>query len=115
MRFLIDEMFPPGLCPLLAALGHDAVHVRDRGLDARPDAEVATLAAQERRALVTENVKDFARVEGIVIVCVLKSRLRARGMPEQLASLLDAWAAANPTPYLGLHWPFPSPRVRKGR
>jgi hypothetical protein len=34
-----------------------------------------------------------------------KSRLPQRGMAEHLAQLLDAWATANPDPYLGLHWP----------
>ena len=101
-------MFPPATCQRLAEQGHDAVHVRDRGVDACPDPEVATLAARENRVLVTENVKDFARAEGIVIVCVLKARLRIRGMGEQFAAVLDAWADANRDPYRGVHWPFPS-------
>jgi uncharacterized protein with PIN domain len=105
VRFLIDEMFPPATCEKLAALGHDAVHVRDRGVDARPDREVASAAAQEQRVLVTENVKDFARERGIVVACVLKSRLPAQGMGDYLAALLDTWASSNPEPYVGLHWP----------
>ena len=59
----------------------------------------------EQRALVTENVKDFANEPGLVVVCVLKSRLPAKGMHVHLASLLDSWAAAHPDPYVGLHWP----------
>lgn len=113
MRFLIDEMFPPATCRHLAEHGHDAVHVRDRGANARPDSEVAALAAREHRVLVTENVKDFARSEGIAIVCVLKSRLRSRGMDQQLARVLTDWAAANRNPYLGLHWPSTTARQRK--
>ena len=105
MRFLVDEMFPPHTCHRLAERGHDAVHGRDRGVDARPDPEVAAVAAAERRVLVTENVKDFAHVEGVVIVCVLKARLRSHQMDQHLAALLDAWAKANPKPYVGLHWP----------
>lgn len=105
MRFLIDAMFPPAVCARLAERGHDAVHVRDCGLDAHPDTEVAAVASEERRALVTENVKDFARIAGIVVVCVLKSRLRARGMDVHLAAVLDDWAGANANPYVGLHWP----------
>jgi hypothetical protein len=92
-------------CTALAERGHDAVHVRDRGVDARPDPEVAAVAACEDRVLVTENVKDFAGEHGIVIVCVPKSRLRQRGMGEPLAQMLDEWATANPEPYVGLHWP----------
>jgi hypothetical protein len=105
VRFLIDEMFPSATCDKLVARRHDAVHVRDRGVDARPDREVASVAAQEQRMLVTENVKDFARERGIVVVCVLKSRLPAQGMGDHLATLLDAWASSNPEPYVGLHWP----------
>ncbi len=105
MRFLIDEMFPPATCQRLAKHGHDAVHVRDRGVDARPDPEVAAVAAAEGRALVTENVRDFAGERGIVVVCVLKSRLPSSGMHVDLSALLDGWAKTNPEPYVGLHWP----------
>lgn len=85
--------------------GHDALHVRDLGLDARPDREVAAAAGREGRALVTENVKDFAAEHDIVVVCVLKSQLTQHGMDVHLASVLDQWAATNPDPYVGLHWP----------
>src|SRR5688500_16389256 len=105
MRFLIDEMFPPETCKRLANRGHDVVHVKDRGVDARPDPEVAAVAAREGRVLVTENVKDFATEHDIIIVCVLKSRLRQQGMAEHLAQMLDAWATGNPDPYVGVHWP----------
>jgi hypothetical protein len=59
-----------------------------------------------------ENVKDFAEEVDLVIVCVLKSRLRQKGMAEHLAGTLDAWAQAHPDPYLGLHRPAVSPRRR---
>ncbi len=49
-------MFPPGTCAHLTQRGHDAVHVRDRGVDARPDFEVAMVAVREERVLVTESV-----------------------------------------------------------
>lgn len=109
MRFLIDQMFAPATCSRLGEHGHDAVHVRDRGVDARPDPEVAAVAAAEGRALVTENVKDFAGVRGVVVVCVLKARLPGGGMDVHLAAMLDRWAQANPDPYVGLHWPAPMP------
>jgi hypothetical protein len=60
---------------------------------------------REGRVLVTENVKDFATEHDIVIVCALKSRLPSRGMAARLARMLDVWAAANPNPYVGVHWP----------
>lgn len=98
-------MFPHATCDQLTAKGHDAIHVRDRGVDARPDPEVAVVAVAESRALVTENVKDFAGERGLVVVCVLKSRLPPKGMHVHLARLLDNWATDNPEPYLGMHWP----------
>lgn len=112
MRLLVDEMFPPAVCASLARLGHDALHVRQGGVDARPDPEVAALARLERRVLVTENVKEFAHEQDMVVVCVLKSRLKQKGMAEHLAGTLDEWARAYPAPYLGLHWPAVSPHRR---
>lgn len=109
MRFLVDEMFPQSTCELLVQRGHDAEHVRERGLNARPDPEVAAVAVLERRVLVTENVKGFAGVPDLVLVCVLKSRLGPEAMSRRLADLLDAWATANPAPYIGPHWPSATP------
>jgi hypothetical protein len=105
VRFLVDEMFPSATCEQLVADGHDAVHVRDRGVDARPDAEVATVAAAEERIVVTENVRDFAHEQGIVVLCVLKSRLPAGAMHVHLATLVSSWAEHHRDPYRGLHWP----------
>ncbi|HSJ46722.1 MAG TPA: DUF5615 family PIN-like protein [Euzebyales bacterium] len=105
MRLLIDQMFPHATCELLNDRGHDAVHVRDRGVDVRPDAEVVAVAAAEERVIVTENVKDFAGVHRVTVLCVLTSRLPPQGMHVHLAELLDKWAMAHPKPYLGLHWP----------
>ena len=74
-------------------------------MDAQPDREVAAAAGRDDRALVTENVKDLAAERDIVIVGVLKSHLLQHGMDVHLASVLDQWAAANPEPYVNLHWP----------
>lgn len=54
------------------------------------------MAAREGRVLVTENLKDFAALHDVVVVCVLKSRLGQQGMAEHLAQMLDAWATTNP-------------------
>ncbi|MGQ0466967.1 MAG: DUF5615 family PIN-like protein [Sporichthyaceae bacterium] len=105
MRFLIDEMFPVAVAGLLTDLGHDTIHVFDRGLGARPDVEVAATASAENRLLVTENVADFASAAGIAVACVLKSRLRAKSMAADLASLLDPWSRSEPDPLPGLYWP----------
>ena len=105
MHFLIDEMFPAAVVVLLHELGHDAAHVFDRGLGARPDSEVAALAAAESRVLVSENVQDFAHATDVAVACVLKSRLRAKVMAADLAALLDTWARTRPEPLPGVYWP----------
>jgi uncharacterized protein with PIN domain len=102
---LIDAMFPAATSAQLRELGHDASHVRDRDLETRQDPELAETARRERRVLVTENVRDFAREDRLIVACVLKRRLRQRGMAESLAALLDGWARDNPEPYVGMHWP----------
>lgn len=105
--FLIDEMFPPAAAALLREdYRQDAVHVSEAGLTATQDAEIAATARAQGRALVTENVADFAAERDVVLVFVLKKNLPAGGAQAlALAKVLDRWARANPRPYLGPHWP----------
>jgi hypothetical protein len=105
--FLIDEMFPVTAAALLReAYGHDAVHVAEIGLRAAEDAHVAAAARGAGRAVVTENVVDFAAERDLVLVFVLKKNLPAGGgQAAALAKILDHWAQEHPDPYLGPHWP----------
>jgi hypothetical protein len=58
------------------------------------------------RAVVTENVVDFAAERDLVLVFVLKKNLPAGGeQAAALAKVLDRWAQEHPDPYLGPHWP----------
>ncbi len=100
-------MFPSAAARhLREEFGHDAVHVDDLGLRGATDPQVASVARSEGRAVVTENVVDYAREPDVVLVCVLKRNLPTGGaQPHALAELLDAWCRANPTPYVGQHWP----------
>ncbi|HBW17598.1 MAG TPA: hypothetical protein DEH11_00560, partial [Actinobacteria bacterium] len=69
--FLIDEMFPAAVALLLReTYGHDAVHVAEIGLRAADDAQVAAAARAQGRAVVTENVADFAAERDVVLVFV---------------------------------------------
>ena len=78
--FLIDEMFPVAAAVLLReTYGHDAVHVAEIGLRAADDVQVAATARAEGRAVVTENVADFAAERDVVLVFVLKKNLPAGG------------------------------------
>jgi Domain of unknown function (DUF5615) len=105
--FLIDEVFPLTTAVLLRdTYGHDAVHVAEVGLRATEDAHVAAVARGEDRAVVTENVVDFAAERDLVLVFVLKKNLPAGGRQAAgLAKVLDRWAQEHPDPYLGPHWP----------
>jgi Domain of unknown function (DUF5615) len=105
--FLIDEMFPIAAAVLLRdTYGHDAVHVAEAGLRAAEDSHVAAVARGEGRAVVTENVVDFAAERDVVLLFVLKKKLSAGGgQTAALAKVLDRWAQEHPDPYLGPHWP----------
>jgi hypothetical protein len=105
--FLIDEMFPVASAELLRTRhGRDAVHVTEVGLRAADDTQVAAAARAQVRAVVTENVADFAAERDLVLVFVLKKNLPAGGgQAAALAKILDRWDKDNPDPYLGHHWP----------
>lgn len=104
---LLDEMYPPAAAAILrSTYGRDAVHVSEVGLGATDDAIVAEAARADGRAVVTENVADFAAERDVVLVFVMKRKLPVgRGQAEGLARLLDGWLRRNPNPYVGAHWP----------
>jgi predicted nuclease of predicted toxin-antitoxin system len=66
MKLLLDEMYAPAIAEQLRVRGHDVVSVHDleyRALEGAPDEEVWSRAIAEDRALVSENVQDFWRIE----------------------------------------------------
>ena len=58
MKLLIDNALSPSVAVGLSQAGHDAVHVRDRGLRDAPDERVLALALEEDRIVVSADT-DF--------------------------------------------------------
>jgi predicted nuclease of predicted toxin-antitoxin system len=58
MRFLIDNALSPWLAEMLRLAGHDAVHVRDYGMQADDDEPILDRAEQEQRIIVSADT-DF--------------------------------------------------------
>ncbi len=108
-------MLPHATAERLNKRGHDAVSVQAAGLAGAPDPDVFDHAVAERRLVVTENFADYSLLLtqrlGNDQPCVPVIFIRKPNFPKggalaaHLAALLDAWAAANPDPYVGPHWP----------
>jgi predicted nuclease of predicted toxin-antitoxin system len=63
---LLDEMFAPTIAEQLRRRGHDVASVDDpeyRTLEGAPDDQIWAMAIADDRALVSENVRDFRRIE----------------------------------------------------
>ncbi len=56
MRFLIDENLPRSLTELFHQYGHEAVHVRDIGLQGASDTVIANYAKAHNYCLVTADL-----------------------------------------------------------
>jgi predicted nuclease of predicted toxin-antitoxin system len=61
MKFIVDQPVSPILADWLRSSGHDAFHVRERGLSAASDSVIFDLAVEESRIIVTTDL-DFARI-----------------------------------------------------
>jgi predicted nuclease of predicted toxin-antitoxin system len=63
VKLLLDEHLSPQIAESLRSRGHDVVAVVERPeLRGRPDIDVLVAAAAERRVVVSEDIRDFARL-----------------------------------------------------
>ena len=60
MKFLVDAHLPPGLCALLRAAGHDALHTREfPAQNQTPDEVINNLSLKDQRVVVSKDT-DFS-------------------------------------------------------
>jgi predicted nuclease of predicted toxin-antitoxin system len=91
VKFLIDNNLSPLLAEGLKAAGHDAVHLRDFGMQAAPDPAVLQRALVDERVLVSADT-DFggllsrSRATGPSVLLI--RRLAGRRAAEQSAIIL---------------------------
>jgi predicted nuclease of predicted toxin-antitoxin system len=90
LRFLVDNALSPVFAEELAKSGHDALHVRDPGMQATTDEEVFDLAAKEGRIIVSADT-DFGTILALRRTAepsVVIFRRSSGRRPEQQAKLL---------------------------
>ena len=111
MKLLLDEMYAATIAEQLRARGHDVVSVHDPDyprFEGAADEEIFAAPLAEDRALVTENVPDFLRLEAEALaqgkprppLVFTSSRQFPRGDPATLGRLvvaLDELLADQPT------------------
>ena len=86
MKFLVDNALSPQLAEGLRRAGHDAVHVRDYGMQQTSDAAIFARAAGRRPAqqldLLIANLPSIAdALESGAVIVFEEARIRVRPLP----------------------------------
>lgn len=118
-KLLLDEMHHPLIAAQLRQRGYDVIAVADTAeLRALSDAELFRWAAERKRCVVTENVKDFRRLVADadeaggpcahVVYTTPHTFPRSRRNLGPLLAALEKWLTAEPGFRVGYeHWLTP--------
>jgi hypothetical protein len=109
---LLDEMYPPSTAARLRDHGHDVVAVLEVvvGLSSKSDDDVLAWAARDNRCVVTENVRDFARLAsmtshaGLIFVSSQRFPRTRSGLVRLVATLDNVMTAKRLAPAGGVIW-----------
>ncbi len=94
MRFLADMGVSQRVVKWLREAGHEAVHLRDEGLQRLPDAEIFAKAIAERRVVLTFDLDfgEIAALAGNHAASVILFRLQDTSTPHVIERLSSALA-----------------------
>lgn len=94
MRFLVDNALSPIIAVVLRDAGHEAIHLRDVGIQAEPDSVVVEIAERENRVIVSADT-DFGallvardRTRPAFVLFRRTTRLRPAEIAEQLLEIV---------------------------
>ena len=97
IRLLLDMGLAQSTAEFLRSLGHDAIHLRDEGLQRLPDDQIVTKAQVERRTIITHDL-DFGRIVALSgdtvpsIVTLRLSDMKPTLVNDALRSVLEGAA-----------------------
>jgi predicted nuclease of predicted toxin-antitoxin system len=114
MRFKVDENLPPEIVDVLHEHGHDAATVFEQGLRGKEDYEIAEVARQESRVVLSLDL-DFSNIlqfppenySGMIVLRLRnKSRQAVRAVVERVIQQLEH------LPLVGRLWIVDEHRIR---
>jgi len=97
MRFLADMGISPHAVIWLCNQGHDAIHIRDEGLERFADADILAKSRQEGRIVLTSDLDfgDLLAASGELLPSVIIFRMqnmRPENVQKHLAIVLDRYS-----------------------